>query len=94
MLDFYVKTRIGFSLRDKRLFEITEGEITRVDGRCQEKYNRNTLELQCIAERVYQGFGSAIRVTEILKMYALRTHFILRFLFSSHFLFFFSFVYI
>ena len=31
MLDFYVKTRIRFSLRDKRLFEITEVEITRVD---------------------------------------------------------------
>ena len=31
ILDFYVKTRIRFSLRDKRLFEITEVEITRVD---------------------------------------------------------------
>ena len=31
MLDFFVKTRIRFSLRDKRLFEITEVEITRVD---------------------------------------------------------------
>ena len=31
MLDFYVKTRIRFSLRDKRLFEITEVEKTRVD---------------------------------------------------------------
>ena len=31
MLDFHVKTRIRFSLRDKRLFEITEVEITRVD---------------------------------------------------------------
>ena len=31
MLDFYVKTRIRFSLRDKRLFEITEVKITRVD---------------------------------------------------------------
>ena len=31
MLDFYVKTRIEFFLRDKRLFEITEVEITRVD---------------------------------------------------------------
>ena len=31
VLDFKVKTRIRFSLRDKRLFEITEGEITRVD---------------------------------------------------------------
>ena len=34
MLDFYVKTRINFSLRDKRLFEITEVEITRVDCIC------------------------------------------------------------
>ena len=31
MLDFYLKTGIRFSLRDKRLFEITEVEITRVD---------------------------------------------------------------
>ena len=31
MLDFYVKTGIRFSLRDKRLFEITEVEIMRVD---------------------------------------------------------------
>ena len=31
MLDFYVKTGIRFSLRDKPLFEITEVEITRVD---------------------------------------------------------------
>ena len=30
MLDFYVKTRIRFCLRDKRLFEITEVEIMRV----------------------------------------------------------------
>ena len=31
VLEFYVKTRIRFSVRDKRLFEITEVEITRVD---------------------------------------------------------------
>ena len=31
MLDFYVKTRTRFSLRDKRLFEITKMEITRVE---------------------------------------------------------------
>ena len=31
MVDFYVKTGIRFSLRDKRLFQITEVEITRVD---------------------------------------------------------------
>ena len=28
ILDFYIKTRIRFSLRDKRLLEITEVEIT------------------------------------------------------------------
>ena len=31
MLNFYVKTGIRFSLRDKRLFQMTEVEITRVD---------------------------------------------------------------
>ena len=31
ILDFCVKIRIRFSLRDKRLFEITEVEITKVD---------------------------------------------------------------
>ena len=31
MLDFYVKTGIRLSFRDKRLFEITEVEITRVN---------------------------------------------------------------
>ena len=31
MLDLFVKRGIRFSLRDKRLFEITEVEITRVD---------------------------------------------------------------
>ena len=31
LLDFCVKKRIRFSLRDKQLFEITEVEITRVD---------------------------------------------------------------
>ena len=35
MLDFYVKTGIRFSLRDKRLFEITEVEIKRVDCICK-----------------------------------------------------------
>ena len=31
LLDFHVKTGTSFSLRDKRLFEISEVEITRVD---------------------------------------------------------------
>ena len=37
VLDFYVNTGIRFSLRDKRLFEITEVEIARVD--CTLTYN-------------------------------------------------------
>ena len=31
MLDFYVQTRIRFSLGDKLLFEIIKVEVTRVD---------------------------------------------------------------
>ena len=42
MLDFYVKTRIRFSLRDKRLFEITEVEITRVD--CKDEITRQYMK--------------------------------------------------
>ena len=38
MLDFYVKTRVRFSLRDKRLFEIIEVEIMRID--CIKKYEQ------------------------------------------------------
>ena len=43
MLDFYVKTGIRFSLRDKRLFEITEVEITRVD--CTRTNNRSAQDV-------------------------------------------------
>ena len=39
MLDFYVKTGIRFSLRDKRLFEITVVEITRVDCSLHSNHN-------------------------------------------------------
>ena len=52
LLDFYVKTRIRFSLRDKRLFEITEVEITRVD---------------CIWDKcVFQQCGSKVNVTDAI----------------------------
>ena len=34
IIDFYVKTRIRFSLRDKWSFAITEVKITRVDCTC------------------------------------------------------------
>ena len=55
MLDFYVKTGIRFSLRDKRLFELTEVEITRVDCishitmRIQSAH-KNAVRLQVSAE--------------------------------------------
>ena len=45
MLDFYVKTRIRFSLRDKLLFEITEVEITRVDCIYQDTFDQKDLIL-------------------------------------------------
>ena len=44
MLDFCVKKRIRLSLRVKRLFEITEVEITRVDCICY----MNSLNTTCI----------------------------------------------
>ena len=64
ILDFYVKTRIRFSLRDKRLFEITEVEITRVDCMLNElgvSYLRNTntitdMQLQKIIKRLYNQY--------------------------------------
>ena len=47
MLDFYVITGIRFSLRDKRLFEITEVELTRVDCKyCQILFSRTPIS-QC-----------------------------------------------
>ena len=46
ILNFYVKTRIGFSLRDKRLFEITEVEITRVD--CSKNMKLTILKDLCM----------------------------------------------
>ena len=42
MLDFYVKTRFRFSLRDKRIFEITEVEITRVDSTFIKNFSAQT----------------------------------------------------
>ena len=38
LLDFHVETRIRFSLRDKRLFEMIEVEITRVDCSVSPRY--------------------------------------------------------
>ena len=53
MLDFYVKTGIRFSLRDKRLFEITEVEITRVN--CiyfTVKFSQNLMPVQKCARNL------------------------------------------
>ena len=54
MLDFYVKTRIIFSLRDKRLFEITEVELTRVDCSLMQQCVQR-MELVYLQEAVGQG---------------------------------------
>ena len=43
-----LKTGIRFSLRDKRLFEITEVEITRVD--CNMYYDSQHIHATCLAE--------------------------------------------
>ena len=59
ILDFCFKTRTRFSLRDKRLFEITEVEITRVDCICS-----HIIELKKINNRCKSVFlvESKIRV--------------------------------
>ena len=49
MLDFYVITGIRFSLRDKRLFEITEVEITRVNCVLVMLYSSKRKEIPSLA---------------------------------------------
>ena len=46
MLDFYVKTRIGFSLRDKRLFKIIEVETTSVDCNLKTLHQSYKMDLE------------------------------------------------
>ena len=48
MLDFYIKTGIIFSLRDKWLFEIYEVEITMVD--CKSTYENRTMDMEIITQ--------------------------------------------
>ena len=63
MLDFYVKTRIGFSLRDKRLFEITEVEITRVDCTCHIKLISINSSIYDMSEQVSHIFKGPIALS-------------------------------
>ena len=59
MLDFYVKTRIRFSLRDKLFFEVTEVEITRVD--CIFTYRHSCLKYGLLLENKmlkFQTYGT------------------------------------
>ena len=49
MLDFYVKTGIRFSAQDKRLFEITEVEITRVNCTLIHNFREKIERLLCFA---------------------------------------------
>ena len=59
ILDFYVNTRIGFSLRDKRLFEITEVEITRVD--CILFLFKDLWQYQCKSAHFLKNYCSFLR---------------------------------
>ena len=56
LLDVHVSAGTRFSLRDKRLFEISEFEITRVDCTCT-KMKLSTVEPQKLEQRclVYHG---------------------------------------
>ena len=65
MLDFYVKTRIRFSLRDKRLFEITKVEITRVD--CIFNADNADMELSLSVNRAYQHHSHKISTLQQVK---------------------------
>ena len=61
-LDFYVKTGIRFSLRDKRLFEITEVEITRVDRNCRNAKTMSQFQtVSCKTNRIYDGVEGETR---------------------------------
>ena len=60
LLDFHVKTGIRFSPRGKRLFEITEIEITGVD--CS--YYIYLGHLQILKKTVLSGADNTITVTE------------------------------
>ena len=59
LLDFHVKAGIRFSLRDKRLFEISEFEITRVNCICDYAYRTYTVDSR------YLEFQGAIKYFEI-----------------------------
>ena len=56
MLDFCVRTRVRFSLRDKRLFEITEVEIMRVDCNCLQRFEKQ----HCLFHIIWPSYGGLI----------------------------------
>ena len=62
-LDFYVKIRIRFSIRDKRLFEITEVEITRVDCMINPDSKKKVLDI-CKQYNLHQLINQQTHFTE------------------------------
>ena len=72
MLDFYVKRRARFSLRDKRLFEIIEVEITRVDCIFRAKIKENKLMFQMEADYIdlnkASSSGKSIKQTDLRRL--------------------------
>ena len=67
ILDFCVKTGTRFSHRDKRLFEITEVEITRVDCICI-VHVFEQLRVSVLSLQFEKGFKQII-VKKLLSMY-------------------------
>ena len=67
MLDFYVKTRIRFSLQDKRLFEITKVEITRVDCTRNDMFLSFTV---CSLKITYLLVDGKVGITELDRAFA------------------------
>ena len=72
MLDFYVKRRTRISLRDKRLFEIIEAEITRVDCILRAKIKGNKLMFQMEAGYIDlnkdTSSGKSIKQTDLRRL--------------------------
>ena len=73
ILDFDVKTRIRFSLPDKRIFEITEVEITRVD--CNYIFLENRVDPDQTAALAVRAWSSLLAQTflSILSISSKRT---------------------
>ena len=75
MVEFYVKPRTRISLRDKRLFEITEVEITRVDSSL---YSNNNTEPRDVRD-VNINYSPLQTGPEVIKLFSCSTQLSMKF---------------